>query len=104
MATINGAHVVGLEVKTGSLTPGKKADVVVIGGRDINTAPVIDPVAVVVLAADVSNVHTVIIDGEFHKRDGTLKANVPRAVDLVTESKDYLISQNENRKADWLPV
>ncbi|HEU4490331.1 MAG TPA: amidohydrolase family protein, partial [Jiangellales bacterium] len=30
IATINGAHVAGLEDKVGSLTPGKKADVVVI--------------------------------------------------------------------------
>lgn len=104
MATINGAHVVGLEDITGSLTPGKKADVVVIGGKDINTAPVIDPVAVAVLAADVSNVDTVIINGEVQKRDGKLVADVQRAVDLVTEAKDYLVAQNQNRKAEWLPV
>src|SRR5690606_9008 len=30
MATINGAHVAGLEDRTGSLTVGKKADIVVI--------------------------------------------------------------------------
>ncbi len=104
MATINGAHVVGLEDRTGSLTPGKQADVVVIGGSDINTAPVIDPVAVVTLAADVSNVDTVIIGGKVHKRDGELLADVRRAVDLVTESKDYLVGANQNRKEDWLPV
>ena len=33
MATLNGAHVAGLEDRTGSLTPGKQADVVVIDAR-----------------------------------------------------------------------
>lgn len=104
MATINGAYTVGLEDRVGSLTPGKQADVVVIRGDDINTAPVIDPVAAVVLAADVSNVDTVIIDGEIHKRNGKLVADVARALELVTRSRDYLVSQNQNRKPEWLPI
>ena len=33
MATLDGAHVVRLESKTGSLTPGKQADVVMIDGH-----------------------------------------------------------------------
>src|SRR6185503_15793490 len=49
MATLNGAHVVGLEDKVGSLTPGKKADVVLIDARAINVAPIHDPVAAVTL-------------------------------------------------------
>ena len=52
MATLDGAHVAGLEERTGSLTPGKQADVVVIDGTAPGTAPVIDPVATVVLCAD----------------------------------------------------
>ncbi|MBX6723782.1 MAG: amidohydrolase family protein, partial [Dactylosporangium sp.] len=56
MATINGAHVAGLEDRTGSLTPGKKADVVVIDATALNMAPVHDPVSAVTLCADVSNV------------------------------------------------
>ena len=104
MATINGAHVVGLEDVTGSLTPGKKADVVVIDGQAINVAPVIDPVAAVVLSADVSNVDTVIIGGRIHKRDGELTADVRRAVELVSASRDHLVPQIENPKAGWLPI
>lgn len=102
MATINGAHVVGLEDKTGSLTPGKKADVVVIDGGAINTAPVIDPVATVVLAADVSNVDLVIINGVVHKREGKMVADVSRATGLVQDARDYLLGAIETTKPEWV--
>ena len=58
-ATIDGAYVAGVEDRTGSLTPGKQADIVILDAKAINMAPVIDPVAAVVLCADVSNVDTV---------------------------------------------
>src|SRR5512142_335749 len=48
-ATIDGAKVAGVADRTGSLTPGKKADVVILDGNALNTAPIIDPVATVVL-------------------------------------------------------
>jgi cytosine/adenosine deaminase-related metal-dependent hydrolase len=98
MATVNGAYTVGLESRTGSLTPGKQADVVVIDGKAPGTAPVIDPVAAVVLAADVSNVDTVIIAGKVHKRDGKLVANYPRARELVEKSRDFLTAEAARKK------
>src|SRR4029077_4027498 len=61
MATLDGAYTAGVEARTGSLRPGKQADVVVIDGTAPGTAPVIDPYATVVLAADTGNVDTVII-------------------------------------------
>lgn len=91
-ATIDGARVAGLGDRTGSLTPGKKADVIIIDGHAVNTAPVIDPVAVVVTAADISNVDTVIIDGRIQKRDGKLLAALDGPRNLIEASKDYLIS------------
>lgn len=99
IATINGAHVAGVEDRTGSLTPGKQADVVVIDARALNMAPVIDPVAAVTLCADVSNVETVIIDGVVRKRDGKLLADVARVRDLVENSRDYLVAEADRRKA-----
>ncbi|TMG42221.1 MAG: amidohydrolase, partial [Chloroflexi bacterium] len=98
MATTNGAYTVGLEDRTGSLTPGKQADVVVIDGKAPGTAPVIDPVATVVLAADVSNVDTVIIAGKVHKRDGKLVANYARARELAEKSRDYLTETAAKKK------
>jgi cytosine/adenosine deaminase-related metal-dependent hydrolase len=90
IATANGAHVAGLEDRTGTLTPGKKADVVVIDATAINVTPVHDPVAAVVLSADVSNVEHVLVDGQFRKRDFRLLADVARARDLVEASRERL--------------
>jgi cytosine/adenosine deaminase-related metal-dependent hydrolase len=92
-ATIDGAKVAGIADRTGSITPGKKADIVIIDGHAVNTYPVIDPVAAVVCAADISNVDTLIIDGVIRKQDGRLLADLdgPRAA--IKESRDYLVSQ-----------
>jgi 5-methylthioadenosine/S-adenosylhomocysteine deaminase len=98
MATINGARVAGLESRTGSLTPGKKADVVVVDAHSLNMAPVIDPVAAVTLCADVSNVDTVIIDGKVRKRDGKLLADVDKARQLVEASRDHLTERLAQKK------
>jgi 5-methylthioadenosine/S-adenosylhomocysteine deaminase len=99
MATRNGAHVAGVEDRTGSLTPGKKADVVVIDATALNVAPVIDPVAAVTLCADVSNVDTVVIDGKVRKRDGKLLADVDKARGQVQASSEYLVEEAARRAA-----
>jgi cytosine/adenosine deaminase-related metal-dependent hydrolase len=99
MATVNGAHVAGLEDRTGSLTPGKKADVVLLDATMLNLAPVIDPVCAVTLGADVSNVDTVLIDGVVRKRGGKLLADVAAARAGVEASRDYLVDQVAQRKA-----
>ena len=90
-ATVDGAHVAGLEDKVGTLSPGKQADVVLIDATALNVAPVIDPVAAVVLCADVSNVDTVIVAGSVRKRDGRLLADIDRARSAVESSRDHLL-------------
>ena len=54
--TANGAHAVGMEDRIGSLTPGKQADVIVIGGRRLNLVPMADPVGCLVAQANAANV------------------------------------------------
>ena len=91
-ATIEGARVCGLEQRTGSLTPGKQADVIIVRGDDTNTYPVIDPVSTIVLQADTRNVDTVFVAGEVLKRDGSLVgADLRGARDRAAESLDYLL-------------
>jgi 5-methylthioadenosine/S-adenosylhomocysteine deaminase len=91
-ATIEGARVCGLEDRTGSLTPGKQADVVILRCDHTNTYPIIDPVSTVVLQADTRNVETVFVAGELLKRDGLLLgADLRSARDLAASSLDYLL-------------
>jgi 5-methylthioadenosine/S-adenosylhomocysteine deaminase len=100
MATVNGAHVAGVEDRTGSLAPGKQADVVLLDATALNVAPVIDPVAAVTLCADVSNVDTVLIGGQIKKRGGKLVADADAARRKVEASRDYLVGELERRRAE----
>jgi cytosine/adenosine deaminase-related metal-dependent hydrolase len=103
-ATIGGAKVAGLADRTGSITPGKKADIVIIDGSAVNVAPIIDPVGAVVCAADVSNVKHVIVDGEVLKRDFRLVASLDAPRKDVEASRDYLLSKFGEPDPGWLPV
>jgi cytosine/adenosine deaminase-related metal-dependent hydrolase len=103
-ATLGGAKVAGVVDRTGSLTPGKKADLVVIDGKAVNVAPIIDPVAAVVCAADVSNVKTVMVDGTIVKEDGRLRPDLTRPRELIEASADFLLSQVEKQEHWQRPV
>jgi 5-methylthioadenosine/S-adenosylhomocysteine deaminase len=70
--TIDGARALGIGDQTGSLTPGKRADVIVLRANDLNLAPINVADGQVVLAAQPRNVEHVWIDGVQRKRDGEL--------------------------------
>jgi cytosine/adenosine deaminase-related metal-dependent hydrolase len=84
-ATSEGARALGLDAVTGSLTPGKRADVVVVRADGLNMAPLNVPDGQVVLAAQPRNVEHVWVDGVARKRDGEL-VGVDAAA-LVREAK-----------------
>jgi 5-methylthioadenosine/S-adenosylhomocysteine deaminase len=101
-ATLGGAKVAGIADRTGSLTPGKKADLVIIDGSAVNVAPIIDPVGAVVCAADVSNVKTVLVDGEILKEDFRLTASLDGPRKAVEGSRDYLVSKFGVPEPGWV--
>ena len=72
LATIGGARAAGLDGVTGSITPGKQADLVVTRTDSPHMAAVADPVAALVLYAAASDVDTVLVGGQAAKRDGRL--------------------------------
>lgn len=97
-ATIEGARALGLEGQIGSITPGKRADLICIRTTDLNLTPVSDPVAAVVLAAHEGNVEAVLVDGEFRKRDGRMcRADIGRALAAASESQLRLLGKLPSR-------
>jgi len=70
--TIAGAQATGLAHKTGSLTPGKQADLILVRQDDLNLTPVSDAVGAIVLAAHPGNVDSVYVAGRAVKRDGRM--------------------------------
>jgi 5-methylthioadenosine/S-adenosylhomocysteine deaminase len=71
-ATIGGAGSLGLGDLTGSLTPGKRADIIAVRADALNTAPVGSVDFMLTHAAQPANVDLVMIDGVIHKQNGRL--------------------------------
>ena len=63
LATIGGAQTLGLGDETGSIEPGKKADLALYDTRRAEWATLFNPVNSLVYNADGRSVHTVIVDG-----------------------------------------
>jgi 5-methylthioadenosine/S-adenosylhomocysteine deaminase len=85
MATIDGARSLGLGDVVGSLTPGKRADVLLVRDSDVSVAPRTDVPNLLALAAGAENVDTVILDGVVRKRGGRLVGLDPGRVVRETE-------------------
>lgn len=90
-ATIGGARALGLEHRIGSLSPGKKADIVLLDGADLNLFPVHDPVLSIVEQANQHNVDTVVVDGVVRKRGGRLAFRE----DVLRRRKQELVASVE---------
>jgi cytosine/adenosine deaminase-related metal-dependent hydrolase len=86
-ATIEGARAIGLGRETGSLEPGKQADVVVLRTDRPNVFPINDPIGAVVWGMDTSNVDAVFVGGRALMRDGVLTADVARARTLAAAAR-----------------
>jgi hypothetical protein len=71
-ATLQGAKACGIDHKTGSLTPGKEADLVLIDSNRMNLIPMNNPVGAVVEFANVGNVDSIFVAGRARKRHGRL--------------------------------
>lgn len=91
-ATAAGAEACGLGSRTGTITPGKAADLVLVRADAVNTYPMIDPIAAVVSCADVSNVDTVIVGGRIRKRHGVLTdVDLPALRARVGAARDHVL-------------
>jgi 5-methylthioadenosine/S-adenosylhomocysteine deaminase len=72
MLTVDGARVLGIDRLTGSIEPGKRADLVVFDGTRLECTPAHDPASNLVYSASPRSVRDVFVDGTLLVRDGKL--------------------------------
>ena len=97
LATLDGAVDLGIDDRTGSLTPGKRADIILVRTGDINIAPVGDPYEALVSFAQPRNVDTVIVDGRVLRRRNEFTAlDHPEVVRQAAETAAAL-----RKRANW---
>ena len=72
MATINGAKALGLEEITGSISKGKRADIIAINLDTIESQPCYEPLSSFMYSADRSSIEYVWIDGNTKLNQGQL--------------------------------
>jgi 5-methylthioadenosine/S-adenosylhomocysteine deaminase len=99
LATIDGAKVIGMEDKVGSIEPGKKADIQLINLRHPHLLPTVDITSSLVLYGGTANVDTVIVDGKIVKQNGALTMKredkiLEEAQNNTTEIWDKLFTES----------
>ncbi|SMC67242.1 amidohydrolase family protein [Kibdelosporangium aridum] len=100
-ATMGGARTLGLEDVIGSLTPGKKADVVLIkNDRSPVMFPILHPYGHVVFQAGRGDVHTVLVNGKVVKHQHELVGiDLAKARSAVTATVEF--ARREMGGQEW---
>jgi cytosine/adenosine deaminase-related metal-dependent hydrolase len=92
-ATVNGAKTLRLDSKTGSLTPGKEADIIILDATRINVAPLNQVPGAVVSLMDRTNVETVIVAGKVRKWKGQLlDVDLKNLRQQIEASRDFVFT------------
>ena len=90
-ATVEGAKGLKLDHKTGTLTPGKEADIILLDATALNVAPLNHVPGAVVTLMERSNVSTVICAGVVRKWQGAvLGHDIAKLRAELEASRDYL--------------
>jgi cytosine/adenosine deaminase-related metal-dependent hydrolase len=94
LATIEGARTAHLDSKTGTLTPGKEADIVMLATDRINVFPMNNVPGTVVTLMDTSNVENVFIAGRVMKWQGRLVGvDLSRIQRTIDAARDALLAR-----------
>jgi 5-methylthioadenosine/S-adenosylhomocysteine deaminase len=86
MATINGARALGLEAETGSLAPGKAADLICVELDGPTQTPVLNPLSQLAYSASREQVTDVWVAGEHLVADRELTRLDVAALDATARS------------------
>ena len=91
MATIGGARVLGQHARVGSLEPGKRADLIIVGMSKARQTPLFDPVSQIVYASRGDDVETTIVNGRILMRERkVLTLDEPRVLSDARAAADLV--------------
>jgi cytosine/adenosine deaminase-related metal-dependent hydrolase len=92
--TTRGAAMLGMADRTGSLTPGKQADIAVMSLGPLAMWPVHDAVSTVVMQGSGARVRDVLVAGRFAKRNGRLsRADIGDVRDRLAASGERILAR-----------
>ena len=93
LATIGGARGLKIDAKTGSLAPGKEADIILLDATTLNVAPLNHAPGAVVTLMDRSNVSTVLCAGQIKKWRGSIVGHdIAKLRAELEASRDHVFS------------
>lgn len=96
MATLGGAEALGIAGQTGSIEAGKKADLVILENEPLHTLPSPELIPAIVYSYRPSDVHAVMVDGQFVYRQGQcLKAGMAAVRDGLNREMPLLRKRAE---------
>nr|WP_052478039.1 amidohydrolase family protein [Kibdelosporangium sp. MJ126-NF4]CEL15583.1 hypothetical protein [Kibdelosporangium sp. MJ126-NF4]CTQ98247.1 hypothetical protein [Kibdelosporangium sp. MJ126-NF4] len=94
MATLAGARDLGIEDVTGSITPGKRADLVLLNASAANLLPTGDLAEALVRQGRATDIVTVMVDGRVLLDNGRLvQPSAQAAVDEADARRDALVAR-----------
>jgi 5-methylthioadenosine/S-adenosylhomocysteine deaminase len=94
LATIDGARALQLGDITGSLSPGKSADLIMIRLDQLNDTPMTSADRLVMWSVQPANIDTIVVAGNIVKRGGELKvADARQAAQNASNSMKYLLER-----------
>ena len=103
LATMGGARAVGLGDVIGSITPGKRADLILTRCDSPRLTPVHDPVGALVLYANGSDIDTVFINGVPVKSEGKLTGvDWPKVREELRQSTTAIMARAKKAPMDEL--
>jgi cytosine/adenosine deaminase-related metal-dependent hydrolase len=100
-ATTGGADAIGLGGKTGTIEPGKRADIVLVRTDRLNISPLCDPATAIVMHARAADIDTVMVDGEVRVSGGEpVGVDIPQLMAKLERCKENILARVAKARAE----
>lgn len=86
-----------LNFNTGKIKEGYEADLLIWDLNMVNTYPVYDPLTSIIYSSDSNNIKYTMVQGEFLKYDGKLKADISVILDKVGEIQKKILERGKGK-------